>query len=193
MKQMPLKRDEIYKAPFLVPDGTVCFIPDMRFGWVWGNEEIEARGKEAGKCVIVDALRIQSLLSDSDIEEESDVEGRHCAPYSKIMKHWPICTAEVLLEQAVAELGLDKKYPWHRTFFEIRGIYQRFDERDKATQFISIYTNKDLAPGVGYAIPSDEDIRRVQDWLGLKDREPGWWLAGTHYMPEPPYRSRRAK
>ncbi len=101
-----------------------------------------ARGarKEAGPGLLRGAGR---LLEYNDEEPELGKEN-DSSHYSHIPKHCvPYSTANKLLDGALNELQLAGKYRPQRHFFT---IYDDFPQIG-VTQFVSIYTNRDLAPG----------------------------------------------
>ncbi len=185
LQQLPLREKELLKLPGLIPNRSFPFkAPKMCFGWVIGVDEISAlasmKGVHAsygrrGKCVFPD---------DPDYPKDRETDDGEGVWVEKEVFR-PSCTVGGLLDKAMEELGLrDKYWPTAVGLFSVNPILDDFNEfRDDEALFLSIYTNLELMPGRQHLIPPPDDIKRVQDWLGLSDREPGWWFARSHYRP----------
>ncbi len=180
MNQMPIKGEQLSKIPTLLPDLTTqCKPPTMCFGWVIGADEIEQLGRAKGQYMEltpVDYYEPEDPDRPQDVDAvfEDGVYEVRGEPYFS-----PEWTADRLLLQAKKELRLNDKYVGRCPYFTTDGVNSGFDQRD--TVFVSIYTNLDLLPQqqAKAPLPTRDDIKRMQEWLGLKGehREPGWWFS----------------
>ena len=153
---MPLKEHQVKEISYFLPNpkARVMKSPSMSFGWVIGADEIRALGERENAIIMLEAFR------------EDDFE----------LVYSSQATLDELMLKAIKTLPFDKKY-LSRCFFQSTRIVKDFDEDEKETYFVSIYSNSAFIPGREGLIPKPEDIKKVQDWLGLGGREPGWWFS----------------
>ncbi|KAI0821456.1 hypothetical protein BC629DRAFT_1435289 [Irpex lacteus] len=168
MSLLPIKEEHLVKIPSLLPDLTAKFKPvTMSFGWVVGIDEIERLGQMKGEYMTTTPVHYYEL-GDPDCPEDAEFEDGICEVFGEEVFS-PMWTASRLLRRAKKELGLDDKYEYtgRCPYFIVNGITAKFDGA-KDTMFQA------EAP-----LPTRDDIKRMQEWLGLKEehREPGWWFS----------------
>ena len=157
---MPLKEHQVKEISYFVPDPKtrVMKSPSMCFGWVISTDEIRALGERENISIMLETFR------DDDFE----------------LVYSPQATLDALMYKAVKALHLDKRHP-SALLFRPRRIFKDFDEDETETCFASIYSNAVFIPGREKLMPRPGDIEKLQAWLGLEGREPGWWFSRPFY------------
>ncbi|KAI0087079.1 hypothetical protein BDY19DRAFT_299383 [Irpex rosettiformis] len=166
LKHMPFKEDQLKKFPFFTPDREESLMkpPSVSFGWVITAEEIRALGEREDAII--------TLVREGGLPPEGQ---------SELRVYSPEATCSEVIAKGMKALNLDDKYSPSSVFFRMQYILKDFDPSDDQTYFIEIYGNPVFLPGREHLIPPTEDVKRLQDWLGLTDREPGWWFSSAFF------------
>ncbi|KAI0087139.1 hypothetical protein BDY19DRAFT_995217 [Irpex rosettiformis] len=193
MENLPIKKDELPMIPYLFPiqHADLKFKPPtMRFGWLITKDEIKALGllkEEYVEDVFTDVYEPGDPKCPKDAK--LDHETGYYYEFERKPVFSPSQTLDGLLDQAKVDCGLaDDEHGDCCEYFRVSRIWNGHPQCSKDTLFITIFTNIDFLPQdpekhLKGLKPKSDAIKRMQDWLGLEDREPGWWFSSTGTTP----------
>ena len=186
MRYFPLRESELKKFPYLLPTKKTTFKPPtMRFGWLLHPDELKDLAI-AKNQYIAHVPRKWYKPDDPDRPEGAKLNAAiNMYLFESEPVYAPRETTDALLELGKVECGLTPKYPqWDFYYFYGSDVWYGPEEDLDGTVFMHIYTNIDLCKQDPERrrkgpVPTHEDIKKMQEWLGLEDREPGWWFSLT--------------
>lgn len=180
MMHFPLREDQLDVVAFLKPSLQKLQKPPLlRFGWIVRDEEIIAIAKKKN----IGPITLEDYLFPG---EPGYPEGQEPDEYGgttvTTTEYHPMYTGDRLLKKAKEELSL-KVFPPDLTLKCVgHGLFD-----SSSSWFIELYTTMDTLPGRCMAPLSAERatmlsdrpefkhaVEKLQKWLELDDREPGW-------------------